>query len=448
MLFLFMKINEKMIFASILVIYIAILILRPFELDESLHILTGKMILNRTLDPFSSHYLNPFRYTFGSPLVPIIYGFFYLIGGFVLTRIVSLFFVFSTLILTYDLSKMLFNKKIANISLILACVSKTTILLATESLLDSVGVFFFFSALYLLYKKKPFYSGLFLGLAVLSKFIVIIPVVALILYLYKKGFRPIKVLIGLSILIVPFFIYDIEVLTTLYHFFISTHLPADVLMHLTYFLKEFSFTVPIPFLLYLIYHKKSFIKDNYLLIIPFLSIFFFHIVTLNYVSIHHSMPYGLVPLSVLSGKIISSMTKRRQLLFLAIAVILNLIVVFDYVTVMPSYSSIIDDIRKLDGIILAYNPNIIHLIKGTDLNDEYIYNFFYFDFNSDGKSTKDDYEEAMKNNFFDYIIIPPKYIIEPQYSELLDLVPKYYCEYKTSTGLRSRMTIYSECISR
>jgi len=113
---------------------------------------------------------------------------------------------------------------------------------------------------------------------------------------------------------------------------------------------------------------------------------------------------------------------------------------------MPSYSSIIDDISKLDGIILTYNKNIIHLLKGTDLSEDYVYDFFYFDFNNDGESTKDDYEEAMIDNYFDYIIIPPKLTVESEYSQLLELVPKYYCVYKSSTGLRPGMTIYSHCV--
>lgn len=448
-----MEINEKMIFASILVICLIILILRPFELDESLHILIGKMILQQKFNPFSPnylspHYSNPFNYIFGSPLVPIIYGFFYLIGGFILSRIVSLIFIFSTLILTYDLAKTLFNKKIATISLIVAGISNTTILLATNSLLDSVGVFFFFLALYFVYKKKLFFSGLSFGLAILSKFIVVLPVLVIIAYLYKKGFKLKKVLIGSSILIVPFVIFDLDVLMALYDFFISRHISSDMSTNLILLANRFLATIPIPFLLFLIDRKKNFVKNNYLLIAPFLSILFFHIITLNYISISRNMSYGLIPLSVLSGKIISNMDKRRQFFILSVVVILNLWMAFSSVFFMSSHSLIVDDISKLDGKILADNPYIVHLIKNTNLNDDYVYNFFYFDFNYDGKSTKDDYEGAMKNNFFDYIIIPSQFTAESEYSELFKLVPKHYCISKTSTGLRPEMAIYSKCASK
>jgi len=340
---------------------------------------------------------------------------------------------------------MLFDKKIAKISLIVAGISNTTILLATNSLLDSVGVFFFFSALYFVYKKELFYSGLSFGLAILSKFIIVLPVLVIIAYLYKKGFKIQKILIGLAILIVPFFVYDFDTLMALYNFFITRHIPSDLSTNSILLINRFFATIPLQFLLFLIYREKSFIKNNYLLIIPFLSILFFHIATLNYISISHTMPYGLIPLSVLSGKIISSMNEKRQFFILSAVVILNLILAFDYVFSMPSYSLVVDDIRKLDGIILADNPYIVHLIKNTDLRDDYVYNFFYFDFNQDWKSTKDDYEEAIKNNFFDYIIIPSELTIESECSELWQLVPKYYCIYKTSTGLRSGMTIYSKC---
>ena len=448
-----MKINEKMVFALILTIYGIILILRPFELDESLYMLTGKMILQQKLDPFSSdylspHYSNPFNYIFGSPLVPIIYGLFYLIGGFTLVRIVSLIFIFSTLILTYDLTKKVFNKKIATISLIVAGISNTTMLLATNSLLDSVGVFFFFLALYFVYKKKLFYSGLSFGLSVLCKFLVALPVLAIIVYLFKKRFKIQNLLIGLLILLVPFFVYDFDILMELYNFFILRHIPSDFPTSLVLLTSRFLATIPLPFLLYLMDRKKSFIKNNYLLIIPFLSILFFHVVTLNYISIFHTFSYGLIPLSVLSGKAISNMKKKTQFFILFVFVILNLRVAIGSVFVMSSHSSIADDINKLDGIILADNPYIIHLIKNTDLSDDYVYNFFYFDFDHDGKSAEDDYEKAMKNNFFDYIIIPSQFTIESESSELFKLVPKYYCIFKTSTGSRLGMAIYSKCASK
>jgi len=348
----------------------------------------------------------------------------------------------------YDLTKTVFNKKIAAISLIVAGISNTTILLATNSLLDSVGVFFFFLALYFVYKKKLFYSGLSFGLSILSKFIVILPVVVIIAYLYKKGFKIQNLLIGLFILVVPFFVYDFDTLMALYNFFISSHIPSDLSTSLVFLINRFLATIPLPFLLYLIDRKKSFIKNNYLLILPFLSIFFFHVVTLNYISIYHTMPYGLIPLSVLSGKTISNVKKKTQFFILFVIMILNLGVAIDSVFAMSSYNLIVDDISKLDGKILADNPYIIHLIKGTDLRDDYVYNFFYFDFNRDGKSTKEDYEELMKNNFFDYIIIPSQFTTESKSSELFKLVPKYYCISKTSTGLRSEMTIYSRCASK
>ena len=157
------------------------------------------------------------------------------------------------------------------------------------------------------------------------------------------------------------------------------------------------------------------------------------------------MAYGLIPLSVLSGKTISNMKKKTQYIILFLFVILNVRLIIDSIHVMPSYDSIVDDVTELDGIILADNPYIIHLIRNTDLTDDYVYNFFYFDFNRDWRSTKEDYEEAMKNNFFDYIIIPSKLTVESEYSEFFEPVPELYCVYKEPTGPRLGMTIYKKC---
>jgi 4-amino-4-deoxy-L-arabinose transferase-like glycosyltransferase len=440
-----MKIDAKIIFVLIFIINFSILLLRPFELDESLYMLVGKMILKQRLNPFSLYYSNPFTWIFGSSFVPVIYGFFYIIGGFILTRMVSLTFVSATLILTYWLTKTVFDKNTAKISLIVTGISNTVILLATNALLDSIGIFFFILALYLFYKKKFFYSGISFGLSVLSKFFVILPVFIIFLYLYKKGIKLKRILIGFIILIVPFFMFDFNVLVALFNFFISKHISSDIFTNLIFLVGLFFAIIPLPFLFCLVNIRKSFVRNNYLLVIPFLSIFFFHIITLNYISILHSMPYGLIPLSVIFSKIISNMNEKRQISILFIMIVLNLIGAFGYVFIMPSYSLILNDIGRLNGKILAENPNIVHLIKNSDLNDDYVYNLFYFDFDNDGKSTIEDYENAMKNNFFDYIVVSSRFYMELGTLKVWKLVPKYYCTNMTIKGLRPEMIIYGKC---
>jgi hypothetical protein len=139
------------------------------------------------------------------------------------------------------------------------------------------------------------------------------------------------------------------------------------------------------------------------------------------------------------------MNEKRRISILFIVVVLNLSVTFGYVFAMPSYDLILNDISKLNGKILAENPNIIYLIKNTDLNDNNVYDFFYFDFDHDGKSTTEDYENAMKNNFFDYIVASSQPYTELKTLKVWELVPKYYCTNMVIRGLRPEMIIYSKC---
>jgi hypothetical protein len=73
----FLTFNEKFIFLFLLLVYSVTLILMPFELDESLHILTGEMILKERLNPLMISYNNLFIWMFEPPTsISNISGFF------------------------------------------------------------------------------------------------------------------------------------------------------------------------------------------------------------------------------------------------------------------------------------------------------------------------------------------------------------------------------------
>ena len=189
--------------------------------------------------------------------------------------------------------------------------------------------------------------------------------------------------------------------------------------------------------------KRNFIRKHYILIIPFLVVAIFHILTLNFMTLNHHMAYGLIPISILAGR---SLLKNKKLsLVLLSIIILNLYVVIGRVLITPSYTHIIDDIKNMQGKILAENPNIIHLIKGTDLNDEYIYNFIYFDFDNDGKSSKQDYEDAMRREYFDYVIVSSDLFWSFRGKDVQLLVKDYYCTDHATSSLQNQAVVYTRC---
>lgn len=435
--------NEKFIFSFLLLVYLLSLTFMPFELDESSFILTGKMIINGRLNPLELNHKNPFTYQFGSSLVPIIYGAFYLVGGYYSVRILSCLFIFLSLIVIYKLTNKIFDKKSAKIALLLAGISNTTVLLVSDALLDSVGIFFFVLAIYLIYEKKFFLTGMSLGLSVLCKFFVAVPATFLVLYLLKRREKVLPILIGLIIILLPFSIIYYKILLELFDYFKSQPYVMELGTNIIFLIVTFSYALPIPFFIVFLNYKRDFIRKHYVLIIPFLVVAIFHILTLNFMSLNHHMAYGLIPISILAGR---ALLKNKKISFiLLIIILLNLYVIMGRIFIIPSYTPIIDDIKNLRGKILAENPNIIHLIKGTDLNDDYVYNFIYFDFDNDGKSSKEEYEEAMSKGYFDYVIIPTDLSWSFRGKDVQLLVKNYYCRNYTTISFQNQAVIYSRC---
>lgn len=81
------KLNLKILSFGILIIllYSFFIVDRPYEDDEAAYIRAGQAVINGELNPFKyvrlQQFSNPFQYMLGSPIVPIIYGFMYQMGG-------------------------------------------------------------------------------------------------------------------------------------------------------------------------------------------------------------------------------------------------------------------------------------------------------------------------------------------------------------------------------
>jgi len=415
----------------------------PFELDESLYILTGKMIINGRLSPLDVDYKNPFTWVFGSPLVPILYGIFYTIGGYYFVRILSFLFVFSSLILIYKLTNKIFDKKSAKVTLILAGISVTTVYLASDAILDSIAIFFFILAIYQIYGRNFFLSGISLSLSILCKFFVIVPAIFLIFYLIKKRVKVFPFLIGPFIILSLFSLLYYNILLKLFEFYQTQPNLISEVINLIVLSMFFIYLLPISFFIVILNFKEKFIKKHFILFIPFLVVIVFHILTFNFMSLHHHMAYGLIPLSILAGKIL--LKYKKMALLLLVIIVLNLSMLIDVILTVPSYTPIINNIRNMQGTILSYNPNLIHLIKGTDLKDNYVHNFFYFDYDNDGKSSKEDYREAMIERYFNYIIIPSDFTWTIKVKEIAPMIMYYYCTNSSYKGFQNRAIIFTPC---
>lgn len=151
------------------------------------------------------------------PLVmPVIYGIGYKIySNITFLRIINSLFGLGCLILTYFISKTLFNKKTALISTFLLGFSSTFFFFNTMTLTGIPSTFFGLYAIYLIIKKKHFLAGILAGISFMTRFlqlwIFIILFIFTIKYIIQKKKQLnyiFKLIFGFLIIIAPYLIFN------------------------------------------------------------------------------------------------------------------------------------------------------------------------------------------------------------------------------------------------
>ncbi|MEM4259612.1 MAG: glycosyltransferase family 39 protein [Candidatus Woesearchaeota archaeon] len=106
------------------------------------------------------------------PLVfPIVLGFFILIKiPLQYLEIVPISFSFGAIVLTYVISKRLFRKKVAFLSTLFLLITPVFYLYSYYYLTEIPSIFFALLTIYLFLKSKYFWSGIFTGIAFMTKF--------------------------------------------------------------------------------------------------------------------------------------------------------------------------------------------------------------------------------------------------------------------------------------
>jgi 4-amino-4-deoxy-L-arabinose transferase-like glycosyltransferase len=164
------------------------------------------------------------------PLVwPLILGFIWKIGlNYVLFgKLLMVFFSSGILMLTYLVAHELFNKKIAIIAALFLSLSSTFFLFGNILHSEIPSTFFVLLGFYLFIKKKYNFSGLFLGIAFMTRFFQIfafIPLVLLLFYLFVKKKESYKVLfyfiMFFLIPIIPYLILNYSLYNNIFYPFL------------------------------------------------------------------------------------------------------------------------------------------------------------------------------------------------------------------------------------
>jgi hypothetical protein len=210
--------------------------------------------------------------------------------------------------------------------------------------------------------------------------------------------------------------------------------------------------LPLASIICFINIKNPAVKKYFIFLIPSIVVISFHVLTINYLSIYRQLPFAEIPASILAGRLLVKFNKKILLSIILFFIILNLYSASVDVLNYPSYNSIGNKLSEIDGKILALNPHAFILSKGWDVyaTAEKVFSYYYFEYEYnattlDHKSDMNDYENALRDNFFDYALISSYSPQElPRYVQIENLVRNYYCPV-LKQGTPSGVDIYKKC---
>ena len=143
--------------------------------------------------------MGKYIYSFGNsgfweasrPLVwPLLLGFFWKVGlnAVFFGRLLELLFAAGCILLTYLIGKQIFNRKTGILSALFLAFSPTFYFFSTISLSEIPSLFFALISIYFFINKKYFLTGLFSGLAFMTRFLesLVFIAILLIFILYSK----------------------------------------------------------------------------------------------------------------------------------------------------------------------------------------------------------------------------------------------------------------------
>ncbi len=204
------------------------------------------------------------------PLIwPLILGFFWKLNlDYVLFgKLLVIFFSLGVLILTYLIAYELFNEKIAVVASLFLSLSSTFFLFGNVLHAEIPSAFFVLLGFYFFVKKSYRYSGLFLGIAFMTRFFQIlafVPLFLLLIYWTMKKKENVKSLIIFSI----FFIIPIAPYLILNHILYNNILYPFLLQ--SYMTKYTGWIFSQPFYFYF----TELVKENILVLFSVLALIF------------------------------------------------------------------------------------------------------------------------------------------------------------------------------
>lgn len=338
------------------------------------------------------------------PLIwPLILGLFWKLGANpVFFKILELIFASGSIYLTYLIAKNIFNEEVGLVSALFLAFSPTFFFFSTIALSGVPSLFFSLLGVYFFINKKYFATGLFAGIAFMTRFIQLFIFLTLILVLFiyfnkEKTFfkKTFKLLIGFSFFTIPYLIFNFINYGNIFYPFLLQNIlvkTTGFIYHIPFwfyfiFLFKENFLYILSFFgIFLILRKKSNIKKTTIVLI--FSIFF---IFLNLIK-HKEMrllivilPYLYILTSYMIIDFKNKLKNKNKIIFLTIVFTLWFLQSFSSIYSIESnelqqenkYSEFIKYLNENDelGIIWSSNP-ILSLYTNNRINELVYYPTF------------------------------------------------------------------------
>lgn len=229
---------------------------------------------------------------------PLFLGFFWKLGlDYILFgKLLAILFSLGILILTYLIAHDIFNKKVAIISSLFLALSQTFFLFNNILQTEIPSAFFVLLGFYFFVKKKYNLSGLFLGIAFMTRFFQIfafIPLILLLFYLVVKKKESYRALFYFSLFflipVIPYFILNYFLYNDFFHPFLLQ----------SFMTKYTGWVHHQPFDFYFI----NLLKENILVLFSLLAlIFIFKKPSLNKISLVLMFLFIFIPYNLAAQK--------------------------------------------------------------------------------------------------------------------------------------------------
>ncbi len=271
------RLLKNVIIITIIILYLfkIILLFKNYVIlwDEAVYLSIGKYFFSfSTIGLFES--IRP-------PIMPLLFGSFWYFGlnQIIFSRIIEIIFSIGLVFFTYKLTNKIFDQNHAIISAFILSITPVFFIYSSLLLTEIPSTFFGIIAFYTFINKRYFYSGIFSGIAFLTRFpqgLIAASIILLIILNEKEISKIIKSLFrfsfGLIIITLPYIIFN-YLLYNKYNDVLSALL-RPIISALKSQNNPYE-TISYEFINNISYYFIYLIKENPILIMLFLGIFLF-----------------------------------------------------------------------------------------------------------------------------------------------------------------------------